>query len=79
MSEQYWGCSDKMSEVNFSPAETLNYFEFGPVVWEVHAYYVGMKESVSLASASFAAKNKTSTKMNQLWGDFKGHNDYHQI
>ena len=23
MSEQYWGCSDKMSEENFSPAETL--------------------------------------------------------
>ena len=26
MSEQNWGCLDKMSEVNFSPAETLNYF-----------------------------------------------------
>ena len=26
MSEQYWGCLDKMSEVNDSPAETLNYF-----------------------------------------------------
>ena len=25
MSEQYWGCLDKMSEVNFSPAETLNW------------------------------------------------------
>ena len=25
MSEQYWGCLDKMSEVNFSPAETLQY------------------------------------------------------
>ena len=25
MSEQYWGCSDKMSDVNFSPAETLGY------------------------------------------------------
>ena len=24
MSEQYWGCSDKMSEANFSPAETLS-------------------------------------------------------
>ena len=23
MSEQYWGCLAKMSEVNFSPAETL--------------------------------------------------------
>ena len=23
MSEQCWGCLDKMSEVNFSPAETL--------------------------------------------------------
>ena len=23
MSEQNWGCLDKMSEVNFSPAETL--------------------------------------------------------
>ena len=23
MSEQYWGCSDKMSKANFSPAETL--------------------------------------------------------
>ena len=23
MSKQYWGCSDKMSEANFSPAETL--------------------------------------------------------
>ena len=23
MSEQYWGCSDKMSEANFSQAETL--------------------------------------------------------
>ena len=23
MSEQNWGCMDKMSEVNFSPAETL--------------------------------------------------------
>ena len=23
MFEQYWGCLDKMSEVNFSPAETL--------------------------------------------------------
>ena len=32
MSEQYWGCLDKMSEVNFSPAETLfNHlvFKFG--------------------------------------------------
>ena len=35
------------------------------------AYYVGMKESVNLASASFVAKNKTSTDINQLWGDFK--------
>ena len=26
MSEQYWGCLDKMSEVNFSPAETLTLF-----------------------------------------------------
>ena len=26
MSEQYWGCLDKMSEVNFSPAETLGLF-----------------------------------------------------
>ena len=25
MSKQYWGCLDKMSEVNFSPAETLVY------------------------------------------------------
>ena len=25
MSEQNWGCLDKMSEVNFSPAETLNF------------------------------------------------------
>ena len=24
MSEQNWGCLDKMSEVNFSPAESLN-------------------------------------------------------
>ena len=24
MSEQYWGCLDKMSEVNFCPAETLD-------------------------------------------------------
>ena len=24
MSEQYWGCLDKMSKVNFSPAETLD-------------------------------------------------------
>ena len=24
MSDQYWGCSDKMSEANFSPAETLH-------------------------------------------------------
>ena len=24
MSEQYWGCLDKMSDVNFSPAETLH-------------------------------------------------------
>ena len=23
MSEKYWGCLDKLSEVNFSPAETL--------------------------------------------------------
>ena len=23
MSEQHWGCLDKMSDVNFSPAETL--------------------------------------------------------
>ena len=27
MSEQYWGCLDKMSEVNFSPAETLRISE----------------------------------------------------
>ena len=25
MSEQYWGCSNKMSEANFSPAETLTF------------------------------------------------------
>ena len=25
MSEQYWGCSDKMSVANFSPAETLRH------------------------------------------------------
>ena len=25
MSEQYWGCLDKISEVYFSPAETLNF------------------------------------------------------
>ena len=24
MSEQYWGCLDKLSKVNFSPAETLH-------------------------------------------------------
>ena len=29
MSEQYWGCLDKMSEVYFSPAETLT----GDTVW----------------------------------------------
>ena len=28
MSEQNWGCLDKMSEVNFSPAETLKYMIF---------------------------------------------------
>ena len=27
MSEQYWGCSDKMSEANFSPAETLYFLD----------------------------------------------------
>ena len=27
MSEQNWGCLDKMSEVNFSPAETLKVLE----------------------------------------------------
>ena len=30
-----------------------------------------MKESVSLTSTSFVAENKTSTDINQLWGDFK--------
>ena len=39
-------------------------------LWK-RANYVGMKESVSLASVSFVAKNKTSTDINQLWGDFK--------
>ena len=39
-------------------------------LWK-RANYVGMKESVNLASASFVAKNKTSTDINQLWGDFK--------
>ena len=39
-------------------------------LWK-RANYVGMKESVSLASASLVAKNKTSTDINQLWGDFK--------
>ena len=39
-------------------------------LWK-RANYVGMKESVSLASASFVAKNKMSTDINQLWGDFK--------
>ena len=34
-------------------------------LWK-RANYVGMKESVSLASASFMAKNKTSTDINQL-------------
>ena len=24
MSEQYWGCLDKINKVNFSPAETLS-------------------------------------------------------
>ena len=27
MSEQNWGCLDKMSKVNFSPAETLRYMK----------------------------------------------------
>ena len=40
------------------------------ILWK-RANYVGMKESVSLASASFVAKNKTLTDINQLWGDFK--------
>ena len=38
MSEQYWGCLDKMSEVNFSPTEILDtpgmdfptFLKFGP-------------------------------------------------
>ena len=30
MSEQYWGCLDKMSGVNFSPAETL--YDGGPII-----------------------------------------------
>ena len=29
MSEQYWGCSDILSEVNFSPAETLVFTIYG--------------------------------------------------
>ena len=28
MSERNWGCLDKMSEVNFSPAETLDRAQF---------------------------------------------------
>ena len=39
-------------------------------LWK-RANYVGMKESVGLASALFVAKNKTSTDINQLWCDFK--------
>ena len=39
-------------------------------LWK-RANYVRMKESVSLALALFVAKNKTSTDINQLWGDFK--------
>ena len=32
MSKQYWGCLDKMSEVNFSPAETLDPGQGGSLV-----------------------------------------------
>ena len=32
MSEQYWGCLDKMSEVNFNPAETLVKMTFAVLV-----------------------------------------------
>ena len=35
MSEQYWGCSDKMSEANFSPAETLRVNEPIPLTLAV--------------------------------------------
>ena len=34
MSEQYWGCLDKMSEVNISPAETLNSVEQDQLAFE---------------------------------------------
>ena len=36
MSEQYWGCLDKMSKVNFSPAETLYSIHYLFVIYFLH-------------------------------------------
>ena len=51
MSEQNWGCLDKMSEVNFSPAETLS----GSPVMGGHVILYTIKISLTKTVFSFAS------------------------
>ena len=49
MSEQYWGCLDKMSEVNFSPAETLNWsYGLGPIIWSGSCHHDDLHVNISI-------------------------------
>ena len=54
MSEQYWGCSDKMSEANFSPAETLSIAE----KFQKMTDFPGIKIVVTLVLVKVSSKSK---------------------
>ena len=44
MSEQYWGCLDKMSEVNFSPAETLVTMLISKILYQTLCVFSQIKD-----------------------------------
>ena len=53
MSEQYLGCLDKMSEVNFSPAETLGALNFEETSLTIsyqpnHAHNISCKVNIEI-------------------------------
>ena len=63
MSEQYCGCSDKMSEVNFSPAETLQTNKNHSKSHITHIKVVNQIFKPKLSMIKVFGGNKAETKM----------------
>ena len=56
MSEQYWGCLDKKSGVNFSPAETLEYSMIVKLLTKHHLEFLNLIRGCTCSSESTHVK-----------------------